>query len=312
MKTIGWDTLVDQCLENEKKPRPELLWLQEMYRRFCEREGIIKKAGGDILLYQRMYGKMPEKNSDILKIRYWRTGRHLPANREQCSKFAEALGLGEKEKKYLFQGYWDRCDQVFYTEESEEEVYAERTGYIRSLVQEYLWKVPTSRVLDLNVNPREMEMHLRHLYFTDAVRCVKVWKKFEMKMIQRHISSVNYGSELERSLKLLGEIPRKTVLRHLILLGIPFVNHRVLDEGLICLGYLPLTEGHTMTDGSCLDDLILGFLRRYECSCSGQEPQECAAWMRTNLRELDGCLIRRGAQNLRFMYFKALKDYCSI
>lgn len=310
MKRADWNLLVDRCLEKEKEPRPELLWLQEMYRRFCARVGTTKKEEADVLLYQRMYGKRPEKSSDILKIRYWRTGRHLPANRDQCRRFGDALGLEEEERKYLFQVYWDRCDQVFYPEEPKGDVYVERTAYMQNLIQEYLWKIPPSRMLDLKLNPQEIEMHLRHLYFTDAVRCVEVWKKFDMKMIHLHISSVNYRSELDRSLKLFGEVPRKTVIRHLILLGMPFVNRRVLDQGLSRLGYLPLTEGHTMTEGAYLDELVLGFLEEYERFCSGQDPQECAAWLRANLRQLDGCLIRRGARNLRFMYFKALRDYC--
>lgn len=95
-KTMNWDALVEQCLKKEKELRPELLWLQKMYERFCEREGAVKKGEADRILYQRMYGKNPEKSSDLLKIRYWRTGRHLPANREQCRRFGEALGL-EKE-----------------------------------------------------------------------------------------------------------------------------------------------------------------------------------------------------------------------
>ena len=309
-KTMNWDALVEQCLKKEKELRPELLWLQKMYERFCEREGAVKKGEADRILYQRMYGKNPEKSSDLLKIRYWRTGRHLPANLEQCRRFGEALGLEKEEMSYLFQGYWDRCDRVFWPEESEEEMYVRRIAFMEELIQEYLCKIPPSRMMDLNLNPREIRTHLRHLYFTDAVRCVEVWKKFEMKMIRRHISSVNYAAELERSLKLLGEIPRKTVIRHLILLGNPFVNQRVLNEGLTCLGYLPLTEGHTMTDGARLDDLVLGFLKQYERSCRGTDPQECAAWLRANLRELDGCLLRHGAKNLRFMYFKALKDFC--
>ena len=309
-KRMNWDTLVDQCLKKEKEPRPELLWLREKYAGFCSREGFTKKEEADICLHRRMYGKDPVKKSDLLKIRYWRTGRHLPANREQCWQFGEAMGLKEEELRYLMQGYWDRCDRVFSEEKPQDPVYQGRTAFLWNLVGEYLTKVPPSRILDLGLDPGKMRRYLRHLYFTDAVRCVEVWKKFEMKMIHRHITSVNYGSELERNLKLLGEIPRKTMIRHLILLGIPFVNRRVLDEGLSSLGYLPLTEGHTMTDGARLDDLLLGFLERYESSCRGQDPQECAGWLRANLRTLDGCLIRRGAQSLRFMYFKALRDCC--
>ncbi|MDE6621348.1 MAG: hypothetical protein K2K74_12845 [Lachnospiraceae bacterium] len=90
-----------------------------------------------------------------------------------------------------------------------------------------------------------------------------------MLQLSGHFLSVSYESELTKSFKLEGEIPRKTMLRHLLLLGMPFISHQVLNDGLMNLGYLPLTEGHTMITGEYLDVLLLFFLSLYEESCRG-------------------------------------------
>lgn len=93
--------LVDNCLETEKKERPENQWIKMMYERFRKTSGGLGKAETDNCIYQKMYGKSPVKASDTLKIRYWRTGRHLPSTREQCMAFGHVLDLSEEEMLYL-------------------------------------------------------------------------------------------------------------------------------------------------------------------------------------------------------------------
>ena len=106
-------SIAEECLALGKEERPEIGWLNQVYDRFRKENGWIGKSEADKLLYMKMYASEPEKPSDTLKIRYWRTGRHLPAGREQCLSFGKALGLSEEEQRYLIQGYYDRSDQVF-------------------------------------------------------------------------------------------------------------------------------------------------------------------------------------------------------
>ena len=139
MEKALWD-LADACLEAGERERPEKQWLGRMYDRFREANRSLGKAEADELIYMKMYAQIPGKPSDTLKIRYWRTGRHLPVSREQCLSFGKALDLSEEEMRYLIQGYYDRSDRVFETEQ-EGGVYGWRIGLLNELIQEYLDKV---------------------------------------------------------------------------------------------------------------------------------------------------------------------------
>lgn len=298
--------LADECLEAGKQERPENLWLREMYERFRKEAGGSGKAETDALIYYRMYGKNPGKSSDTLKIRYWRTGRHFPSGRETCTEFGKALNLAEAEQKYLMQAYFDRSDCVF-KEESEQELYITRRNVMDELVKEYLDKVHPALKLRLYRFGEDMDHCLRHLYYTDAKRYLKNCP-IEKIEVERHITSISYESEFSRQIKLLGEIPRKTMIRHLLLFGMPFLNRELMSQRLEILGYLPLLKDHTQVTGSRLDQLLLGFLEIYEKSCTGKEPLECLRWFRQSYSFLDGYLEKNNNTELRFLYFKALRD----
>lgn len=296
--------LVEECLELGKQERPEKQWIGRMYERFRENHGMPGKAAADELIFRRMYGYAPGKASDTLKIRYWRTGRHLPGSREQCMTFGKAMELTEEEMLYLIQGYYDRCDRVFETEVTDA-VYQERLRLLGRLKQEYLDKVHPVVRLQIYQTGTELEQSLRHLYYTDASRYFSFREPEKMK-IGRHITSINYLSEFGRQMKLLGEIPRRTMIRHLLLFGIPFINRRLLSCRLEYFGYLPLSMAHTQVDGSCLDRLLLGFLSLYEECCTGMDPEDCDRWFREAYGILDRHLEKQGNGSLRFLYFKAL------
>ncbi|MCD8124331.1 MAG: hypothetical protein LUE23_04740 [Lachnospiraceae bacterium] len=87
------DAILVSCAEEGKIKRPEILWLNEMYTRFQKQEGIFRKTEVDELIYSKMYAALPQNPSSTLKIRYWRTGRHTPSKRAQCTAFGRALHL---------------------------------------------------------------------------------------------------------------------------------------------------------------------------------------------------------------------------
>lgn len=300
--------LAEECLALEKKERPEKQWLKRVYDRFRAENGQMGKAAADELLFRRMYAAEPDKPSDTLKIRYWRTGRHLPVNREQCEMFGQALNLSEGERRFLIQGYCDRCDRVFEAG-TEEAVYRERLAILEELRREYLDKVHPAMKRQLYHAGAKMEHSLRHLYYTDARNYIHFRQEGTAFQVGRHISSINYMSEFGRQMKLLGEIPRKTMIRHLLIFSIPFVNEERLSRWLRKLGYLGLDENHTQADAGRLDRLLLGYLRLYEDCCAGREPADCCAWLRESSQLLDRYLEKRQNVSLRIFYFKALKDY---
>lgn len=299
--------LTKNCIEVGKKERPEIQWLSNVYDRFRMEKGKLGKAEADEILYQKMYLCVPKRSSDLLKIRYWRTGRHVPVSRAECSAFGRALELKREEMDYLIRAYYDRNDRV-YNPGQEDEIYEHRILLLRELCQEYLDRVHPSVRRRFYHSGNDLEKSLRHLYYMDAGSYLTC-NKLEQVEIRQHIASINYMSEFSRQMKLYGEIPRRTMIRHLIVLGMPFLNTELLSKRLEAFGYLPLDKTHTQVDGSCLDQLLLGLFKIYERNCTGKSPEECEQRFRHAYTVIDRYLEEQGNANLRFMYFKALKGY---
>jgi hypothetical protein len=302
--------LADQCmqLQNQQPKRQEILWLREVYERFYKNSNIPGKAEADKRIYQNMYDEVPKKPSDTLKIRYWRTGQHAPTNREQCLTFGKALDLTPAEMTYLMQAYYDRSDRIFDEHSIGDPEYQRRKSYMDTLIDEYLIKVHPSWRIKMKVSQTSLRHNIRHLYFSDAIQYVDFDANSVNFESMRHIMSMNYGSELNRNLKLFGEISRKTMIRHLIIFGMPYINRRILNEHLENLGYLPLREDHTLIGGEHLDWLLLHLLELYEAQCRGEEPELCNHWFQSACRQLDRYFKECKKPNLQFMNFKALRD----
>lgn len=299
--------LAEECTRLSREERPELIWLKNCYERFRSQYSPMKKHETDSLLFEKMYSRMPQKPSDTLKIRYWRTGRHTPVNREQCLMFEKALDLQEAELDFLIKNYYDRNDQVF-EENSKDPVYCSRKAQMDRLVQEYLEKIHPGRRIQMRISYSSLKNNVRHLYYMDAMKYISAHAQQIRLSLNSHITSINYGTELGRSLRLVGEIPRKTMLRHLLILGMPYINRDLIDKRLISFGYLPLCETHTQVSGERLDWLLIQLLELYERSCRGMEPEQCSKWFQDACRILDRYFEEHGKNNLRFMYFKALKE----
>ena len=298
--------LGEECLLLSEGERPEKQWLREVYDRFRQENGGMGKAAADELLYRKIFGVDPKKQTDILKVRYWRTGRHFPAGREQGEALGRALGLTADEQRFLMQGYFDRSDRVF-GPETADAVYRERAALLGEIAGGYLERVPAQVKRQLFRAGADLEHSLRHLYFTDAKSYVN-FQEAEQVVVGQHISSINYMSEFRRQMRLFGEIPRRTMIRHLLIFGTPFVSAGRLSGQLERFGYLGLDENHTQADGSRLDWLLLRFLELYEESCRGMSPERRGSWFREAYSILDSYLVSRQNTSLRIFYFKSLKD----
>ncbi len=294
-------------LKEQEKERPELLWLREQYQQFMLREGAGSKKAADRCLYERMYGEAPKTETEFLKIRYWRTGRHVPASYAECLAFGQALCQEEEKQRFLIQGYYDGCDRVFRVEpEKAQTVYWQRRAEMGKLVDQYLCRVPLKRMEQMNIAPDKLCHNIRHLYYTDALRCVRREYSQQKYGLERHISSINYDSELNRNLKLLGVIPRKTMIRHLFILGMPDLSLDFMNGMLEKLGYLPLGQEHTLRTGERLDLLLIRLLSWYEAVREEQGTKRSMLWMQKGLRTLDELLNKKGMHRQRFMFFKTL------
>lgn len=218
---------------------------------------------------------------------------------------AEALELSLEERRFLIQGYYDRCDEVYSQEPpGDSGPYWERRRLMEELKRKYLLRTKPERLLKRSLEMDNLAHSFRHLYYVDAGLYISSDRTD--KHMDRGIS-LSYHTELNRTMSLLGEIPRKTILRHLIILGMPHIDRERLSGWLVELGYLPLDENHTLIGGDYLDWLLIHLLERYRECCGGKGPEESVQWFQAASRVLDRYFKESGAESLRFMNFKALQ-----
>lgn len=296
------------------KERPEMIWLKGQFTKIRENYQLKTKEATDCFIYEKMYGRKSEKSSSYMKIRYWRTGRYMPENRERCLLLGRALELSEEETEYLIKNYFDRC-MVVYDEKGEvqgeyecvtEVSYGQKRALMNELIQKYLEHTPMERMEFLKVNFKDPKSSLRHLYFVDAFQYICVPENINSNVLNRHITSIRYDSEWKRQIRLLGEIPRKTMLRHLILLNLPDLTLSEMNRQLKFLGYLPLCEEHTMAGGERLDWLLIRLIQLYEEISKKEDPEECVVWFQEACRTLDQIFQEENKPRMRFMHFKSL------
>lgn len=302
--------LAETVLSREPTRRPEARWIQQWVDRLADAEGIKSRTEADRMIYEKMYARAPKK-TDTTKIRYWRTGYHLPAGRKEALVFARILQLDQSEETYFLQACMEKSDLVFEGVPGEEcssyPIYKERTALMETMISQYIASVPPSRMSQLDIPYERLETYVRHLYCIDALNGTAFALRSGKKEIAKnHLSSSNYESEFLRIRGLLGEIPRRTMLRQIFLLSLPYLNRRLMDERLLRMGYLPLTEGHTSQKGALVDDLVIGLLKLYESSCTGKDPLTCRYWMFEQLSILDQYLLDCKKEEYRFLYFRIL------
>lgn len=298
-------SLANSCIHQKPKERPELVWLQGRHEQLQKNTIKKSKTDTDRILYERMYQMPPRKPSDLLKLRYWRTGRSTPGNRNQCLLYGKALELSEAEMDLLIQWYYDRNLVVYSSPKEDSKDYQEKLNYMNTLTNAYLKKITADKLEKLNIYPRKVAHYLRHLYFTDAFNYVHT-QKIPAEILAKHITSTRYDSEFTRQMHLLGEIPRRTMIRHLLILGLPEITLEELNNRLLVFGYLPLTPKHTTLHGASLDDLIIQLMKLYETQCASYLPAEKLLWFQRACRILDKQFIQANADDLRFMHFKSL------
>lgn len=297
--------LAAECINSGKHERPELTWLEEKYKKYMQYNGLSSRQEADRQLYKDIFGKDALSTTDILKIRFWRTGHHFPSSHQTCYNFGQALDLNAQDCTYLLQGYFDSCD-TFFEKDTKSPVYQQRIAQISQLCDSYLHRIPHARLVKMNIAPDQVKHYLRHLYYTDALFYIYSNNSAEDPYKSKHITSNTYNSELSRTLKLLGNIPRKTIIRHLILLGMPDISLEWINQNLKALGYLPLIPEHTLRTGEQFDRVLIQLLKLYEECCKECSDEERMFWMQNNCRLLDQIFKQAGKNNLRFMHFKAL------
>lgn len=297
--------LITEIKKNRVPVRPEKEWLLEKYERYRkrleEREGRkLTRARTDERLYQELYHTAPLKYSQVTKIRYWRSGVHFPGNYKEALGFARGMGLSEAETEYFFRYY---LAQNYLPGEKERE---RAVLLLDELKTEFQQKIHPSQLLRYGIRERDLPKSFRMLYFEMASGYVNLTSEIKGGKLNPQ-NSVSFGSELARMQRLEGQFSRKSLLRHLIILGSPFVSVEQMNCWLEILGCGMLRAEHINTEGYPEDLLAIKILELYEKTACGLEPEEGRALLYRILSCMDRKLRVQGMQELCFMYFKALR-----
>lgn len=301
-----WE-LAQRCVYLSGSERPEVQWLKGLYEE-KRRRYKLSKAAMDERIYRRMYKKGPNTASQTLKIRYWRTGQHVPVNRETALAFARALELLPGEREYLITAWLDKSLSCYDAPPSKEDTrYWARRARLDGLAASYLQRrgaQPVALAKEARSFSQRGFSVLRHFYYMDALQYIRPDE--QSLFWNKHIYSARYDLEFKRSLRLLGEIPRKTMLRHLLLFGLPELTSAWISRQLSFFGYLPLTPGHSMPGGERLDDLLLEILSSYEELAKENGAKKASLWFLVCCQRLDAYFSMEHKNGFRVMYFKSL------
>lgn len=310
------ESIVTQCIALGKEPSFEDLWIQKMFDRITVKYGLPGRMETDLFISRRLGGK---DGSAQLKVRYWRTRQHLPRTREQCIRLGRALELSDPEMEILLQRYYDSSDCEFrrdhpaaaqnWTRSDQDSLYHSRQKFVNDTLQQYLQRLSGKAGLPAAPARTPISNYARHLYCIDALNYIHCPAPVSQERRAKHLTSSSFASEFSRTMRLLDNVPRKTMLRYLFLFFGTEVSCSRLNDALTRLGYLPLDASHALPGGQRLDFLILALLERYEQECAQLDLIQRRQWLYTHCRALDQELQLKNQHSLRFLYFKSLQNF---
>ena len=304
MREEAWmDALIRQAADPEQKS-PELRWLADRFEDVGRNLSITRKGEIDELVLRRLQSEAPCTKTQVLKVRYWRTGRHKPKNRAECLHLGQVLELDDEQMLYLIQHYYDSADMIFDKSDRDHPLYQERVRVFEDLEKQYLMNAYPDLLEQMGIPWDKPMPYLRHYYFHDAAGYVSGALQHDEK---NHAASANYVLEFQKNRHLIGEIPRQTMIRHLFIMGAPFLSVQVMNDRLSQLGYMQLEAEHENRYGARTDFVVLRLLEVYEEACRGKTPSACLLWLKSSCKALDKKMVETGHQELRFLTFKALK-----
>lgn len=94
------EKIIENCLASGDIQKSSASALSSFFERYQKAAAIKKVSELDKMIFTRMYSRTPS-SSELLKIRYWRCGHHLPANRQEFIRLGFALCLSLKEMNFL-------------------------------------------------------------------------------------------------------------------------------------------------------------------------------------------------------------------
>lgn len=257
MKKKDWDlfkkelnNLIDEILGLPEEDNR----LEQWFERYRLNKGIVHYKELDKMVFEEMYGREPQK-SEVLKIRYWRCGRHLPINREEMLRLADVLGVTEEEKHIMLTEIL--LEQGVAAKQNQKD-------FLNLLAKRYLAFIPEERKRELGIRGQKVDNYLRHIIYADIMDCLWNHEQERNWYRERHDYSRNFASECSRFFNTNEKISRSTMQRLLMIMLIPEINREVMDDALKCLGYAPLATHIKKRSGACADRMFLWILGQFD------------------------------------------------
>lgn len=94
------ELIIENCLLSSYGTLTGKHFIASYFERFRKEESIKSVSRLDEIVFRRMYSKIPT-SSELLKVRYWRCGHHIPANRQELIRLGFALCLNLDEMNLL-------------------------------------------------------------------------------------------------------------------------------------------------------------------------------------------------------------------
>lgn len=243
------------------------------FEHFREKKQILRTGDLDTIVFTRMYGRTPQ-NSEVLKIRYWRCGQHIPKNREEMIRLGSALEVSPEElntmlTEILLETRLNVQDLSAFAFPAADfpytpEPYRDTSVFLSALSRRYLALIPENRLEQLQIKTQDTENYLRHILFADIMDCIWHPEHERNWYHKHHIYSRNFSSECARYFKKGEKISRSTLQRLLTILLMPEINTGIMNESLECLGYAPLSPKIRQKSGAHTDRLFLWVLEQFE------------------------------------------------
>lgn len=292
--------------------RVETRWVQERYEAF-RKEMNLSKSECDQLLYEKTFARNADGPSCAQRIRFWRTGRYYPKNRVTCKSFAKALGLSASEETHCIQHWYDRSDRTFRRADLHDTLYLRRVAVMNELGEEFLQKLTPAELRTLCAPGTRPQQNILHVYCSKVSELVsaQIGPKDGLSETSR-TDDATYADRFSEEMRLLGEISRTTMLRHLLVMSAPFISVELLNTRLSLLGYRPLSQNNSDRNGNALDLVVLRVLERYERDCCGQAPAACDLWLKEAWRWMDGYFVAHDAPGLCVFRFKHLNSRLNV
>lgn len=300
MKKTDWksfDTKLDKKINEIMEAPSSGKNLRYFFERVKIKEQISSYRELDSFIFQRMYERNPE-NSEVLKIRYWRCGTHLPKSREEMILLGKALEVSDEELDFMLKEIL--LETGLHVPEGASE-------FFKILSERYLALVPDERLGVLHIQREHVADNLRHILFADVMDCLSYPEKEREWYYGNHVYSRNFASECARFFK-NAEVPgRSAAQRLLMVMLMPEISQKIMDDCLRGLGYAPLSEEIQRRSGAYADRLFLWILAQFDKYRSGDIEKDRQV-QKAMMERMDAYIVRKISEDENGKHRKILQD----